>query len=171
VEGHSVLSFFIVYNFLYLRLLFLSDSFAFFHKASPVNLEGFKSDFSLLLVNDQVVFVQPGKTKDDFLFPESSHIKLFLELLFANKKLEVDIGIDCSSFVFCSVHVVSLYWFVQIVYVEVFGIILVNEQTTSAAVDEGFDGLFIRANIDGNRDRILRDIGYCYRINVQVRRY
>jgi hypothetical protein len=87
--------------------------------------------------------VQPGKTKDDFLFSESSHIKLFLELSFAKGKLEVDIGIDCSSFVFCSVHVVSLYRFIQIVYVEVFGVVLVDEQTSSAAVDEGFDGLFI----------------------------
>jgi hypothetical protein len=59
----------------------------------------------------------------------------------------------------------------SIVYVEVFGIVLVNEQTTSATVDEGFDGLFTRANIDRDRDRILRDIGYCYRINVQIRRY
>jgi hypothetical protein len=77
------------------------------------------------------------------LFSESSHVKPFLELSFAKGKLEVDIGVDCSSFVFCSIHVISLYWFVQIVYVEVFGVVLVNEQTSSAAVDEGFDGLFI----------------------------
>jgi hypothetical protein len=38
--------------------------------------------------------------------------------------------------------------------VKVFGEVLVNEQTTSATVDKGFDGLFTRANIDGNRDRI-----------------
>jgi hypothetical protein len=116
--------------------------FAFFHKASPVNSEGFKSDFSLLPVDDRVIFVQPGKTKDDFLFSESSYIKPFLELLFAKGKLEVDVGIDCSSFIFRSVHIISLYQFVQIVYVELFGIVLVNEQTTSTAVDEGFDGLF-----------------------------
>jgi hypothetical protein len=118
-------------------------------------LEGFKSDFSLLPVNVWVVLMQPGKTKDDFLFSESSHVKPFLELSFAKGKLEVDVGVDCSSFIFRSVHVVSLYWFVQIVYVEVFGVVLVNKQTTSAAVDEGFDGLFTRANIDGNRDRLL----------------
>jgi hypothetical protein len=126
--------------------------FAFFYEASPVDSEGFKSDFSLLPVDNRVVFVQPGKTKDDPLFSESSHIKPFLELLFAKGKLEVDIGIDHSSFVFRSIHVVSLYWFVQIVYVKVFGVVLVNEQATSAAVDEGFDGLFIRANFDRNRD-------------------
>jgi hypothetical protein len=115
--------------------------------------------------------MQPGKTKDDSLFSKSSHVKSFLELSFAKGKLEVDVGIDRSSFVFRSVHVVSLYRFVQIVYVEVFGIVLVNEQTSSAAVDEGFDGLFIRANFNGNRNRISRDIGYCYRINVQIRRH
>jgi hypothetical protein len=37
--------------------LFHSNLFAFFHKASPVDLEGFKSDFSLLPVDDRVVFV------------------------------------------------------------------------------------------------------------------
>jgi hypothetical protein len=47
---------------------------------SPVNLEGFKGDFSLLPVNNWVVFMQPGKTKDDPLFSESSYIKSFLEL-------------------------------------------------------------------------------------------
>jgi hypothetical protein len=88
------------------------------------------------------------------LFSESSHVKSFLELLFAKGKLEVDVGVDRSSFVFRSVHVVSLYRFIQIVYVKVFGIVLVNEQTTSTAVDKGFDGLFTRANIDGNRDGI-----------------
>jgi hypothetical protein len=126
--------------------------FAFFHKAFPVDSEGFKSDFSLLPVNDRVVFMQPGKTKDDSLFSESSHIKPFFELSFAKGKLEVDIGIDRSSFVFRSIHVISLYQFVQIVYVKVFGIVLVNEQTSSAAVNKGFDGLFIRANFNGNRD-------------------
>jgi hypothetical protein len=115
-------------------------------------LEGFKSDFSLLPVDDRVVFVQPGKAKDDPLLSESSHIKPFLELLFTEGKLEVDVGIDCSSFVFCFVHVISLYRFVQIVYVEVFGVVLVNEQTSSAAVDEGFDGLFIQANFNRNGD-------------------
>jgi hypothetical protein len=73
------------------------------------------------------------------LFFESSHVKPFLELSFAKGKLEVDVGVDRSSFVFRSVHVVSLYWFVQIVYVKVFGVVLVNEQTTSAAVDKGFN--------------------------------
>jgi hypothetical protein len=86
------------------------------------------------------------------LFSESSHVKPFLELSLAKGKLEVDIGVDCSSFVFRSIHIISLYRFVQIVYVEVFGIVLVNEQTSSAAVDEGFDGLFIRANFNGNGD-------------------
>jgi hypothetical protein len=105
-------------------------------------LEGFESDFSLLPVDDRVVFMQPGETKDDPLFSESSHVKLFLELSFAKGKFEIDIGVDCSSFVFCSVHVVSLYRFVQIVDIKVFGIVLVDEQTTSTAVDEGFDGLF-----------------------------
>jgi hypothetical protein len=143
--------------------------FAFFHKAFPVDLEGFKSDFSLLPVDDWVVFMQPGKTKDDSLFSESSHIKPFLELSFAKGKLEVDVGVDRSSLVFRSVHVISLYRFVQIVYVEVFGVVLVNEQITSATVDEGFDGLFTRANVDGNRDRIPRNISYCYRVDVQVR--
>jgi hypothetical protein len=77
---------------------------------------------------------------------------MFFELSFAKGKLEVDIGIDCSSFVFHSVHVVSLYRFVQIVDVKVFGKVLVNEQTTSATVDEGFDGLFTRANVNRNRN-------------------
>jgi hypothetical protein len=62
--------------------------------------------------------------------------------LFAKGKLEVDVGIDRSSCVFCSVHVVGLYRFVQIVDVKVFDEVLVNEQSTSAAVDKGFDGLF-----------------------------
>jgi hypothetical protein len=70
------------------------------------------------------------------LFSKSRHIKLFFELSFAKGKLEVDVSIDCSSFVFRSVHIVSLCRFVQIVDVEVFGVILVNEQTTSAAVDK-----------------------------------
>jgi hypothetical protein len=52
------------------------------------------------------------------------------------------ISVGKASGVLITVHVVSLYRFVQMVYVEVFGIVLVNEQTTSAAVDEGFDGLF-----------------------------
>jgi hypothetical protein len=130
----------------------LSNSFAFFHKASPVDFKGFESDFSLLPVDDWVVFVQPGKTKDDSLFSESSHIKSFLELSFTKGEFEVDIGVDRSSFVFRSIYVVGLYRFVQIVYVEVFGVVLVNEQTSSAAVDEGFDGLFIRANFNGNGD-------------------
>jgi hypothetical protein len=119
---------------------------------SPVDSEGFKSDFSLLPVDDWVVLMQPGKTKDDLLFSKSSHIKPFFELSFAKGKLEVDVGIDCSSFVLRSVHIVSLYRFIQIVDIKVFGVVLVNEQTTSAAVDEGFDGLFTRANFDGNRD-------------------
>jgi hypothetical protein len=100
------------------------------------------------------------------LFSKSSHVKSFLELSFAKGKLEVDIGVDCSSLVFCSVHVISLYRFVQIVDIKVFGIVLVNEQTTSAAVDEGFDGSFTRANFDGNRDRISRNVGYSYRVNI-----
>jgi hypothetical protein len=96
--------------------------------------------------------MQPGKPKNDPLFSESCHIKSFLELSFAKGKLEVDVGVDCSFFVFRSVHVVSLYRFVQIVDVKVFGEILVDEQTTSAAVDEGFDGSFTRANINRNRN-------------------
>jgi hypothetical protein len=126
--------------------------FAFFYKASPVDSEGFESDFSLLPVNDRVVFMQPGKTKDDSLFSESSYVKSFLELSFAKGKLEVDIGVDRSSLVFRFVHVISLYRFVQIVYVEVFCVVLFNKQTSSTAVNEGFDGLFTRANIDRNRD-------------------
>jgi hypothetical protein len=132
--------FFFIYNFLYFRLLFLSNSF--FHEAPPVDLEGFKGNFSLLPVDNWVVFMQPGETKDDLLFSQFCHIKPFLELSFAKGKLEVDVGIDCSSFVFCPVHIVSLYRFVQIIDVKVFGEVLVNEQTTSAAVDKGFDGLF-----------------------------
>jgi hypothetical protein len=54
------------------------------------------------------------------LFSESCYIKSFLELSFAKGKLEVDIGIDRSSFVFRSVHVISLYQFIQIVDVKVF---------------------------------------------------
>jgi hypothetical protein len=128
--------------------------FAFVHKAPPVDLEGFKGNFSLLPVNNRVVFMQPGETQDDLLFSQSCHIKPFLELLFTKGKLEVDVGIDRSSFVFRSIHVVGLYQFIQIVDVKVFGEVLVNEQTTSAAVDEGFNGLFTQTNIDGNRDRI-----------------
>jgi hypothetical protein len=75
--------------------------------ASPVNSEGFQSDFALLPVDNWVVFVQPGKTKDDPLFSEAGHIKTFFELSFAKGKLEVDIGIDRSSFVFRSVHVIT----------------------------------------------------------------
>jgi hypothetical protein len=67
---------------------------------------------------------------------------MFLELLFAKGKFEVNIGINHSLFVFHSVHIVSLYQFVYIVDVKVFGEVLVNEQSTSAAVNEGFDGLF-----------------------------
>jgi hypothetical protein len=77
------------------------------------------------------------------LFSESSHVKPFLELSFVKEKLKVDVGIDRSSLVFRSIHVISLYRFVQIVYVEVFCVVLVNEQTSSTAVDEGFDGSFI----------------------------
>jgi hypothetical protein len=53
---------------------------------------------------------------------------LFFELLFTKGKLEVDISINCSPFVFHSVHVVSLYRFVQIVDVKVFGKVLVNDR-------------------------------------------
>jgi hypothetical protein len=38
-------------------LLFLSNSFAFFHKASPVNSEAFEGDFTLLPVDNRIVFV------------------------------------------------------------------------------------------------------------------
>jgi hypothetical protein len=100
------------------------------------------------------------------LFSKSSYVKPFLEFSFTKEKLKVDIGVNRSSFVFRSVHVVSLYRFVQIVDVEVFGVVLVNEQTTSAAVNEGFDGLFTRANFDGNKDRISRNVGYSYRVNI-----
>jgi hypothetical protein len=86
--------------------------------------------------------MQPGETKDDPLFSKPCHIKSFFELLFAKGELKVDVSIDCSSFVFRSVHIISLYRFVQIVDVKVFGVILVNEQTSSAAVDKGFNGLF-----------------------------
>jgi hypothetical protein len=79
---------------------------------------------------------------------------MFVELPVSTFELEVDVGIDHSSLVFCSVHIIGLHRFVQVVDFEVFGVILVNEQTSSAAVDEGFNGLFTQANIDGNRDRI-----------------
>jgi hypothetical protein len=72
--------------------------------------------------------------------------------LFTKGELEVNIGVDRSSFVFRSIYVIGLYRFVQIVYVEVFGVVLVNKQTSSATVDEDFDGLFIRANFNGNGD-------------------
>jgi hypothetical protein len=88
------------------------------------------------------------------LFSKPCHTKSFFELSFAKGKLEVDVSIDFSSFVFHSLYIVSLYQFIQIVDVKVFGVILVNKQTSSATVDKGFDGLFTRANIDGNRDRI-----------------
>jgi hypothetical protein len=77
---------------------------------------------------------------------------MFIEFLVSKFELEVDIGIDCSSLIFCSIHVVGLYQFVQVIYFEVFGKVLVNEQSTSALVNEGFDGLFTRANIDQNRN-------------------
>jgi hypothetical protein len=76
---------------------------------------------------------------------------MFIEFLVSKFELEVDIGIDCSSLVFCSVHVVSLYRFIQVVDFKVFGKVLINKQSTSTAIDEGFDSLFTQANIDWNR--------------------
>jgi hypothetical protein len=67
---------------------------------------------------------------------------MFNEFLVSKFELEVDVGIDHSSFVFYFVHVVGLYQFVQVVDFKVFGKVLINKQSTSAAVNEGFDGLF-----------------------------
>jgi hypothetical protein len=86
-------------------------------------------------------------------------------------ELKVDVGVDCSSLVFHSVHIVGLYWFVQVVDFKVFGEVLINEQSISATVDKGFDGLFTQANINRNRDQILRNVGYGYRVYIEIRRY
>jgi hypothetical protein len=67
-------------------------------------------------------------------------------------ELEVDVGIDYFLLVFHSIYVVGLYRFVQVVYFEAFGKVLVNKQSTGAAVDEGFDNLFTQANIDWNKN-------------------
>jgi hypothetical protein len=77
---------------------------------------------------------------------------MFIEFSVSKFEFEVDVGIDCSLFVFHSVYIVSLYQFVQVVDFKVFGKALINEQSTSAAVSEGFDGLFTRANIDWNKN-------------------
>jgi hypothetical protein len=53
----SILCFFFIFNLFYFRLSFLSDPLSFFIKASPVNLEGFPGDFSLLPVDYWVVFM------------------------------------------------------------------------------------------------------------------
>jgi hypothetical protein len=63
---------------------------------------------------------------------------MFIEFLVSKFELEFDVGIDCSSLVFCSVHIIGLYWFIQVVDFKVFGEVLINEQSTSAAVNEGF---------------------------------
>jgi hypothetical protein len=98
--------------------------------------------------------MQPREPKNDPLLSKSSYIKMFIEFSVSKFKLEVDIGINCSSLVFHSVHVIGLYQFVQVVNFKVFGKVLINKQSTSAAVDKGFDSLFTQANIDRNRDRI-----------------
>jgi hypothetical protein len=67
---------------------------------------------------------------------------MFVEFPVSKFELKVDVGIDCSSFVFHSVHIIGLYQFIQVVDFKVFGEVLINKQSTSAAVDEGFDVLF-----------------------------
>jgi hypothetical protein len=96
---------------------------------------------------------------------------MFIEFSVSKFELKVDIGIDCSSLVFCSVHIISLYRFIQVVDFKVFGEVLINEQSTSTTVDKGFDGLFTRANINRNIDQILRNVGYGYRVYIEIRRY
>jgi hypothetical protein len=75
---------------------------------------------------------------------------MFVEFPVSKFELEVDIGIDRSSLVFHSIHVIGLYQFVQVVDFKVFGEVLINEQSTSTAIDEDFDDLFTQANIDRN---------------------
>jgi hypothetical protein len=77
---------------------------------------------------------------------------MFVEFSVSRFELEVDVGIDCSSFVFRSVHVIGFYRFVQVVDFKVFGEVLIDEQSTSAAINEGFNILFTRANINQNID-------------------
>jgi hypothetical protein len=67
---------------------------------------------------------------------------MFVKFLVSKFKLEVDVGIDCSLLVLRSIHVVGLYQFVQVVDFEVFGKVLINEQSTSTAINEGFNVLF-----------------------------
>jgi hypothetical protein len=74
-------------------------------------------------------------------------------------------------FVTRSIYVVGLYWFIQVVDFKVFGKVLINEQSTSTAANEGFDGLFTRANINRNIDQIPRNVGYGYRVYIEIRRY
>jgi hypothetical protein len=45
-------------------------------------------------------------------------------------ELKVDVGIDRSSLVFHSIHVIGLYRFIQVIDFEVFGKVLINEQST-----------------------------------------
>jgi hypothetical protein len=52
---------------------------------------------------------------------KSSYIKSFIEHSVSKFKLEVHVRADYSSFVFCSVYVVSLYWFIQVIDFEIFG--------------------------------------------------
>jgi hypothetical protein len=96
---------------------------------------------------------------------------MFIEFLVSKFELKVDVGVDRSSLVFHSVHIVGFYLFVQIVDFKVFGEVLINEQSTSATIDEGLDGLFTRANINRNRDQIPRNVGYGYRVYIEIRRY
>jgi hypothetical protein len=96
---------------------------------------------------------------------------MFIEFLVSKFELEVDIGIDRSLLVSRSVHVVGLYRFIQVVDFKVFGKVLINEQSTRAAVNEGFDSLFTRANINRNVDQIPRNVGYGYRVYIEIRRY
>jgi hypothetical protein len=41
---------------------------------------------------------------------------MFIEFPVSKFELEVDVGIDCSSLVFRSVHIVGLHWFVQVLH-------------------------------------------------------
>jgi hypothetical protein len=66
-----------------------------------------------------------------FCFP--SHIKTFVEFPVSKFELEVDVGINHSLLVFRSIHIIGLYRFVQVVDFEVFGEVLINEQSTSTA--------------------------------------
>jgi hypothetical protein len=69
-------------------------------------------------------------------------MKTFVKFPVSKFELEVDVGVDRSSLVFRSVHVLGLYRFIQAVDFKVFGEVLINKQSISTAVDDGFNGLF-----------------------------